>query len=102
MSRIIVLFNLRDGVSPEAYEAWARDTDIPTVRRLGSVKDFSVHRATGLLGGGKPPYQYAEVIDVADMEALMADIAAPPMPENASAFARFAEDPVFIVTEDLE
>ena len=48
--RIICLFNLKEGASAEAYEAWARGTDIPGVNALGSVRAFTVHRATGLFG----------------------------------------------------
>ena len=34
--RLIALFNLKPGVSADRYEAWARETDMPTVRGLGS------------------------------------------------------------------
>ena len=54
--RIIVLFNPKPGVDAAAYEQWARTTDIPGVRRLRSVSDFQVYRATGLLGtNARPP-----------------------------------------------
>ena len=68
--RIIVLFNLKDGVDPAAYEAWARGSDIPAVNALGSVIRFTVHKSLGLFGSGEAaPYQYVEVIDIADMIA---------------------------------
>jgi hypothetical protein len=101
MPRIVVLFNLKDGVDPAEYEAWALGTDAPTVRGLPSVSGFSVHRATGLLGGGAAPYAYVEVLDVADMDGLGRDIATEAMQKVAAEFQRFAEDPQFIVTEDL-
>jgi hypothetical protein len=101
MARVIVLFNLKPGVDPSEYEAWARGTDAPTVRGLPSVRGFTVHRATGLLGGGAAPYAYAEVLDVADMDGLMTDIATPAMQEISAAFQAFAEAPQFIVTEDV-
>ena len=41
-TRIFALFNLKLGQDPAAYEAWARSTDIPAVRALGSVDDFQV------------------------------------------------------------
>lgn len=101
MPRIVVLFNLKEGVSAADYEAWARGSDAPTVNALPSVTSFTVHRSTGLLGGGEAPYQYVEVLDFTGMDALLADISAPPMPEIAAAFQGFAEAPLFIVTEDL-
>lgn len=55
--RILVLFNLLPGADVTAYEAWAKATDIPGVRALGSVADFQVYRLTGILGStDKPPY----------------------------------------------
>jgi hypothetical protein len=58
MASILVLFNLKPGVDVAAYEKWARERDLPTVRGLGSVSGFDVLRAQNLLfGDGKPPYQ---------------------------------------------
>ena len=75
MSRIVVLFNLKDGVSADDYEAWARSTDIPTVNGLASVDAFSVHRSAGLLiGDGTPPYAYVELIDVNDMQTFGSEV----------------------------
>ena len=48
--KIIVLFNLKPGVSISEYEQWARTRDIPGVNALESVSSFTVHRATGLFG----------------------------------------------------
>ncbi len=47
MTQLIVLFNLKDGVEPSAYEAWAKSTDLPIVRGLASIKSFSIYRASG-------------------------------------------------------
>ena len=100
--RIICLFNLKEGASREAYEAWARGTDIPGVNALGSVRDFTVHRSTGLFGSdAKPPYDYVEVIDIHGMDAFVADVTDPEFQKVAAAFGDFAENPQFILTEDL-
>jgi hypothetical protein len=101
MPRIIVLFNLKEGVDPAEYEAWARESDAPTVNALASVAAFTVHRATGLLGGGAAPYEYVEVLDVRDMDGLMADISTETMQAISARFQTFAEDPKFVLTEDL-
>ena len=100
--RIICLFNLKPGASRQAYEAWARGTDIPGVNALGSVKAFTVHRATGLFGSDAPsPYDYVEVIDIHGMDAFVADVSNPEFQKVAAAFGEFAENPSFILTEDL-
>jgi REDY-like protein HapK len=100
--RIVVLFNLKSGADPAAYEAWARGTDIPGVNALGSVAKFTVHKATGLFGSDAPaPYQYVEIIDIHGMETFVADISNPEFQKVAAAFGDFADAPQFILTQDL-
>lgn len=100
--RIICLFNLKPGVDPAAYEAWARQGDIPAVNALGSVTSFTVHKATGLFGSdAAPPYAYVEVIDITGMDAFVADVTTPEFQALAAPFQDFADNPQFLLTEDL-
>lgn len=100
--KIFVLFNLKPGVDRKTYEDWARGTDLPVVNGLGSVSSFRVFAATGLLGGdGAPPYQFIEVIDVADMERFGSDVASKTMQRVAGEFQAFADAPVFITSSEL-
>ena len=100
--RIIVLFNLKPGVDIAAYTAWAKDVDIPGVNALGSVDRFTVHRATGLFGSDAPsPYQYIEVIDISGMDGFIADITTEAFQAAAAPFQGFADNPQFILTEDI-
>ena len=101
-TRIIVLLNLKPGKNKADYEAWARNTDLATVNALGSVDKFTVFAATGLLGSdARPPYDYIEIIDVADMDAFGRDVATPTMQQVAAEFQDWAE-PVFILTRNIE
>lgn len=102
MTKVVVLFNLKEGVDSEAYQAWARSTDLPTVNALASVDLFSVFKVEGLLGGGDAPYQYVEIIDVNDMVALGADISTDVMQKVSAEFQQFADNPVFMLTESIE
>lgn len=98
MVRVIVLFNLKEGVSREEYEAWARDRDVPTVTGLDSVEDFQVFRTSGLLGSDAPaPYQYVELIDVRDMDAFQQDIGTAVMAEIGAQFQDYVESVSFMV-----
>jgi len=99
--RIVVLFNLKQGVEPGDYEAWARTTDIPGVRGLASVNDFQVYRTAGTLGGGVAPYAYIETIDITGMEAFMSDVTSDAVQKVAAQFQNFADNPQFILTEAL-
>lgn len=102
MTRIVVLFNLKADADRSAYENWARTADTPTVNALPSVSSFTVHRAIGLLGSDTPsPYEYIEVLDVTSMDGLFEDIATDAMQAIATQFQEFADNPTFIVTEDL-
>jgi len=100
--RLIVLFNLKPGIAAADYEAWARATDLPTVKRLSSVAGFQVFKTTGILGSeAAPPYSYVEIIDVQDMDQFWKDVATPVMQEVAAAFQGMA-DVTFMTTEEIE
>ena len=75
MTTLIVLFNLKGSASAADYEQWARESDIPSVRKLRSVDSFSVLKGTGSLGGGASPYQYIEVFTVNDMKLFGEEVA---------------------------
>lgn len=102
MPALIVLFNLRPGVSPDEYERWARETDVPTVTELRSVEAFRVLRLERLLfGDGRAPYAYCEVIDVTDLDLLGEEIASARVQEIAAEFQAFADEPVFVVAQQV-
>ena len=101
MAYVVVLFNLRSDADRATYEEWARTSDIPTVRSLPSVTSFRVLKTSGLLSGGAAPYEYVEVIDVNDMAQLGEDIACDPMPRIAAEFQTFADNPIFMLSEEL-
>jgi hypothetical protein len=102
--RIIVLFNLKPGVTPAAYEEWARTRDIPGVRSLPSIDSFRIFRSTGLLGqpGTTAPYAYTEVIDVIDMDGFWKDVAGEASQKVAAEMRDYVDgEPVFITTEEV-
>lgn len=98
---IFALFNLKPGVSVEAYENWARESDLPTVNALSSIESFRVFRTTGVLGSdAPPPFGYVEVLDVKDMEQFGAEVASAAMQEVAAAFQGMVEV-TFLTTEEV-
>jgi len=103
MTNLVVLFNLKDGVDPSEYEAWAQSTDLPIVRGLDSIESFSVYRTSGLLGSdAKPPYQYVEVIDIGDMARFGEEVASDTMQRVAAEFQERADNPLFISADSIE
>lgn len=100
--RIVVFFNLKEGADHAAYEAWAKDSDIPGINALKSVDRFTVHRATGLFGSDAPsPYEYVEIIDIKSLDGFVDDVSTEALQAVAAPFQDFADNPQFIMTEDL-
>jgi hypothetical protein len=103
MTTLIVLFNLKPGADVQAYEKWAKTTDLPIVRKLPSIASFNVYRSAGLLGGdGQAPYQYVEVLDVTDMQQFGSDVGTDVMAKVAGEFREFADSPAFMLTSSIE
>jgi hypothetical protein len=101
MTTIVVLFNLKSGVSVADYERFALELDIPEVNRLPSVEKFEVLKAQGLMGGGDAPYAYIEILRLRDPEQLGKDVQSPTMQKVVSTFRSMADNPLFIVTAPL-
>jgi hypothetical protein len=101
MTTIVVLFNLKAGVSVADYERFAREMDIPEVNRLPSVEKFEVLKSQGLMAGGDAPYAYIEILRLRDMAQLGQDVQSPVMQKVVSTFRSMADNPLFIVTQPL-
>jgi len=102
MAIMVVLFNLKPGVTPEAYERWARETDVPAVNALDSVERFRVYRSLGLLGSeARPPYAYMELVEIADLDKLAHDAATEKMREITAQFQTMADNPIWILLDQF-
>ena len=55
-----------------------------------------------VLGSDKPsPYQYCELIEIPNLEVFFADLSKEEIQAGAKQFNEFAENPLFIISEDL-
>ncbi|MCG8503744.1 MAG: REDY-like protein HapK [Sphingomonadales bacterium] len=104
MTLILALFNLRPGVTEADYEAWARETDLPTARGLKSIESFNIYRSTGVFGAddAKPPFRYFEIIRVTDLALLGEEAGSPEMGKVIETFHQLADNPQLILLEDIE
>lgn len=102
MRRLFVFFKLKSGTDVAAYETWARDVDIPTVRALPSVAGFTVHKCVEALADARPPHDYVEIIDVADVDQFYQDIGTDQMKAVSEQFGGFTDNPVFVWTDPVE
>lgn len=102
MSKIIITYRLKDGITQDAYETWTRTRDYPTMRGLARVASFVNHRTTGMLldPNGKPPVDYVEMFDIPDLPGFMAeDFGAAAVQAILGEFMSFADDPQIMVAE---
>ncbi len=103
MTTILVMFNLKSGVSEADYEEWAKRSDLPMVRSLRSISDVKLLKSLGVLGTDyRPPYQYVELVEVLDMLQFQNDITHPDVQIVAAEFRKFADDPIFVPTVQLD
>ncbi len=102
MNKIVVLFNLQQGVDDTAYEQWARTTDLPIVNNLQSIERFEVFKTSGLLGSdAAAPYQYVELLEINDFDKFGEEVATETMKNVAAEFQAFADAPLFITLENI-
>ncbi|KAA1244913.1 REDY-like protein HapK [Aquimarina sp. RZ0] len=102
MAALVVLFNLKDEGSKEAYEKWAKTTDVPTALKMASVDTFKVFRLGNVMGTENPsPYQYCEVLEINDMSTLGEEVNSDAMQKVAAQFQDFADNPIFIISEQI-
>ncbi len=102
MAALVVLFNLKDESAQDAYEQWANTTDVPTASKMVSVDDFKVYRLGNVMGTEEPaPYQYCEVLAINDMAKLGEEVGTEAMKKVAAEFQGFADNPMFIISEQI-
>ena len=71
--KCFVLFRLKPGVTPEEYEAWFRETNVPAVRKLRSITSYRTWRVSGVMEG-EPGFAFLEEMELADRDAFEAEI----------------------------
>jgi len=75
MPTMIVLVDLKDGVTPEEYERWLDERYVPAVLELDSVGSWQGYRVDGLVeADGEPPHEYVVSVEIKDLEQLGRDI----------------------------
>jgi|MGYP006448425757 hypothetical protein len=102
MSALIVLFNLKDGVSEADYEAWAKDADLPTVRGHKGVDGFDLYRANNLFHSEEAaPFRYIEVIDINDFDQFNKDVASDIQKPISQKFGEISDSPVVMLCDNI-
>jgi hypothetical protein len=101
MQQIIITYTLKAGVTPEAFEAWVRKTDYPTMRALPRVKQFETYKSLKqLLSDVAPTHAYTEVFSIDDMAGfIQEDLPGAVVQGVMAQFMQYAEAPEFVIAE---
>ncbi len=101
---LFILYTLKEGVTPEAFEEWVRTTDQPSMRSLARVQEFRTYRSERLLmGEGKPGIAYIEAFAIPDLDGFVAeDMGGATVQTVMGGFMGFAEAPQFIVVSEVK
>jgi hypothetical protein len=101
--RVFFLNRLRDGVSAADYERWIREVDYPFARSLKTIESYVVTRLTRTLDGNPPPWGYLEVVEITDVAAYRAELAAgPAMEAFAREWSSFVGESIAVAGEVIE
>jgi len=103
MAQLILLYNLKTGVSRDDFENWVRTVDYPAMRGLERVSSFTTYRTEKLLmGEGAPSVQYVEIFDIPDLDGFASeDMPGETVQSVMGAFMGFAEAPQFIISNEV-
>ena len=101
---LILLYSLKDGVTPADFEQWVVNTDYPEMRGLARVMDFRTYRTERLLmGEGSPSVQYVEAFSIPDLDGFVAeDMGGETVQSVMGSFMGFADAPQFIVVSEVK
>jgi hypothetical protein len=104
MANLILMYNLKSGVSKSDFENWTRDTDYPAMRGLNRVSSFVTHRVEKrLMGEGTPPVQYVEIFEIDDFAGFAAeDMPGATVQGIMGEFMAFVDTPEFLIVSPVE
>ena len=99
--KCFVTFRLRPGVTPEEYEQWFREMNVPAVRKMKSVETYRVWRVVDAMEG-EPNFEVLEEMEIEDRAALDREVEE--LPEMAAMLEGWYErvaDQVILYAEEI-
>mgnify|MGYP002138278902 FL=1 len=103
-TNLILVYSLKDGVTPADFENWVRTTDYPSMRGIKRVADFRTHRVErSLMGPEKPAIQYIETFSIPDLDGFTKeDMGGETVQKVMGSFMGFAAAPQFLVVTEIK
>jgi hypothetical protein len=91
VATLVFLYNLKHGTDRATWEEFVRREDIPLTVGLPSVRRYSVYRIDEAVEGDSG-FQYMEIMEVTNREALAADMKGDAWQAGMDAMYRFGLD----------
>jgi hypothetical protein len=99
--KCFVLFRLKPGVTPEQYEQWFREVNVPANDTVTTTRNYRVWRVSGVMEG-EPSFEYLEEMELDDRAAFEADIeASPAMAQMLEDWYARVADQVIVFAEEI-
>ena len=99
--KCFVTFRLRPGVTPEEYERWFRETNVPAVRKMKSIGSYRVWRVVNAIEG-EPSFGVLEEMEIEDRGAFEREVEE--LPEMAAMLEQWysrVADQVILFAEEI-
>jgi hypothetical protein len=99
--KCFVTFRLRPGITPEEYEKWFRETNVPAVRKMKSIESYRVWRVVDAMEG-EPTFEVLEEMEIEDRAAFDREVEE--LPEMAAMLEGWYErvtDQVILYAEEI-
>jgi hypothetical protein len=99
--KCFVTFRLRPGVTPEEYERWFRETNVPAVRKMKSIGSYRVWRVVDAMEG-EPSFEVLEEMEIEDRAAFEREVEE--LPEMAAMLEQWysrVADQVILFAEEI-
>jgi hypothetical protein len=89
---MIVLVNLKEGVTPQEYERWLQERYVPAILDLAAVDEWHGYRVGGLPeSDGEPLYEYVVSVGINDLKQLDRDMESEQVQRLLGALGEYAE-----------
>jgi hypothetical protein len=99
--KCFVLFRLKPGVTPEQYDEWFREVNVPANDTLTTTRNYRVWRVSGVMEG-EPTFEYLEEMELDDRAAFESDIeASPAMAQMLEDWYARVADQVIVFAEEV-
>ena len=99
--KCFVLFRLKPDVTPEQYEEWFREVNVPANDTLTTTRNYRVWHVSGVMEG-EPSFEYLEEMELDERAAFEGEIeASAAMAEMLEGWYARVADQVIVFADEV-